>query len=160
MIFITVGSQKFQFDRLLKEIDILIEKGIITEEVFGQIGYSDYTPKNYNYKKFLNRVEFMDLMKTCNKVITHGGSGAIIGAIKQNKKIIAVPRLAIYGEHVDDHQLEIVSEFEKNGLICSIKEIDELENSICEVEELKFKDYISNTQNIINEIEEFINKID
>lgn len=29
MIFITLGSQKFQFDRLLKAIDDLIEKGVI-----------------------------------------------------------------------------------------------------------------------------------
>ena len=51
MIFITLGSQKFQFNRLLEEVDKLIEQGIITEEVFAQIGYSDYKPKNYKYNK-------------------------------------------------------------------------------------------------------------
>lgn len=34
MIFITLGSQKFQFNRLLKAIDKLIEQGKIKEEVF------------------------------------------------------------------------------------------------------------------------------
>ncbi len=47
MIFITLGSQKFQFNRLLKKIDNLIEIGVIQEEVFAQIGYSNYKPKNY-----------------------------------------------------------------------------------------------------------------
>ena len=47
MIFITLGSQKFQFNRLLIEVDKLIVDGKITEEVFAQIGYSDYKPQNY-----------------------------------------------------------------------------------------------------------------
>ena len=34
MIFITLGSQKFQFNRLLKAIDKLIADGKITDEVF------------------------------------------------------------------------------------------------------------------------------
>ena len=36
MIFITLGSQKFQFNRLLKKVDDLIESGVIKEEVFAQ----------------------------------------------------------------------------------------------------------------------------
>ena len=86
MIFVTLGSQKFQFNRLLIEIDRLIEEGKITEKVFAQTGYSDYKPKNYKFNKFLNRDEFNDIMSKCDKVITHGGTGAIIGAIKKRKK--------------------------------------------------------------------------
>ena len=53
LIFITVGSQKFQFDRLLKEIDRLVEeKQLNSEEVFAQIGYSTYEPCHYSYQKF------------------------------------------------------------------------------------------------------------
>lgn len=97
MIFITLGSQKFQFNRLLEQVDKLIEEGKITEEVFAQSGYSDYEPKNYRFKNFLDRDEFIRVMRECDKVITHGGTGAIIGAVKQGKKVIALPRLAKYG---------------------------------------------------------------
>ena len=58
MIFITLGSQKFQFNRLLQAVDELIEKGVIDDEVFAQIGYSDYEPKHFEYKQFLDREEF------------------------------------------------------------------------------------------------------
>ena len=92
MIFVTVGSQKFQFNRLLIEIDKLVEEKIIIEEVFAQIGYSDYKPKNYKYKEFLDRDEFTEIMKICDKVITHGGTGAIISAVKNDKKVIAAAR--------------------------------------------------------------------
>ena len=30
MIFVTLGSQKFQFDRLLQKLDELVERGVIT----------------------------------------------------------------------------------------------------------------------------------
>ena len=58
MIFVTLGSQKFQFNRILKEIDYLIEKNVIQEKVFAQIGASTYSPKLYEYKNFLNQNEF------------------------------------------------------------------------------------------------------
>ena len=86
MIFITLGSQKFQFNRLLKAIDKLIEQGKIKEEVFAQIGYSDYQPINYNYKQFLDRDEFASMEGRADIVITHGGTGAIIGAVKKRKE--------------------------------------------------------------------------
>lgn len=53
MILIAVGSQKFPFDRLIKEIDRLVETGVIKEPVFGQIGASTYEPLHYEYKRFL-----------------------------------------------------------------------------------------------------------
>ena len=62
MIFITLGSQKFQFNRLLKEIDRLVGEGKISEGVFAQIGYSDYKPKNYRYNEFLDREKFIEII--------------------------------------------------------------------------------------------------
>ena len=160
MIFVTVGSQKFQFNRLLKEIDVLIEDGKITKEVFAQIGYSDYKPKNYKYKEFLDRHEFIKVMNKCDKVITHGGTGAIIGAVKQGKKVIAIPRLKKFGEHVDDHQLQIVRQFEKMNFIKRIDDEKELIKVVLEIENEKFRSYKSNTIAIIDSIEKFINKVE
>lgn len=156
MIFITLGSQKFQFNRLLQMVDTLIEKGVITDEVFAQIGYSDYCPKHYEYKDFLDREEFRGWQAKCDILITHGGTGAIIGAVKQEKKVIAVPRLAKYGEHVDDHQLQIISQFGEQNLICGLNDCSELEDAIPFVKTHKFNSYVSNTQTIIDSIEKFI----
>ena len=156
MIFITLGSQKFQFNRLLIEIDDLIKNGEIIEEVFAQIGYSDYKPKNFKFKNFLNRDEFLENIEKSNIVITHGGTGAIVGAIKKKKKVIAVPRLAKFGEHVDDHQTEIVSQFKELNLIETAFNKDELIYAINTIENTEFKSYVSNTNSIIDSIIEFI----
>ena len=159
MIFVTLGSQKFQFNRLLKEIDRLVEDGKITEDVFAQIGYSDYKPKNYEYKEFLDREEFRKIMSECDKVITHGGTGAIINAVKNSKKVIAISRLAKFGEHVDNHQTQIVSQFREMKLILGIDKVEELVKAIAELRETKLTNYISNTENIISSLEEYIANI-
>ena len=58
MIFVTLGSQKFQFNRLLRKIDELIESGIIDEKVFAQTGYSDYKPVFYESEDYISREVF------------------------------------------------------------------------------------------------------
>lgn len=156
MIFITLGSQKFQFNRLLKAVDELVERGKIKEEVFAQIGYSDYQPVNYKYKKFLDRDEFASMEGKADIVITHGGTGAIIGAVKKGKKVIAVPRLAKYGEHVDDHQIQLIAQFKGQNLICGLDDATELEDGLKFVKEHEFDAYRSNTKTIIESIERFI----
>lgn len=156
MIFITLGSQKFQFNRLLKAVDALIEDKVIAEEVFAQIGYSDYLPKHYPYKQFLDREEFADMEGRCDILITHGGTGAIIGAVKKGKKVIAVPRLAKYGEHVDDHQLQLIGQFKEQNLICGLRDCSELENGLQFVKKHEFNKYEGNTSQIIKSIDMFV----
>ena len=156
MIFVTVGSQKFQFNRLLKKIDELIESGDIKEEVFAQIGVSDYTPKNYNYKDFVTQDEFKEYMDKADLIITHAGTGAIVTALKKDKKVIAIPRLSEFGEHVDDHQIQLIDEFKEMNFIEPVYKIDELKLAIKNVREKTYNKYKSNTQKILDDIELFI----
>ena len=47
MIFVTLGTQDKKFTRLLSEIDKLIDKKVISDEVIVQAGYSsDYKSNN------------------------------------------------------------------------------------------------------------------
>lgn len=154
MIFVTLGSQKFQFNRLLKAVDELQTD----EEIFAQIGYSDYKPQNYNYKDFMDREEFVAWEEKADIVITHGGTGAIIGAVKKGKKVIAVPRLAKYGEHVDDHQLQLIEQFKNLNLIYACTDGD-LQRALQIVKDTNYNKYQSNTKRIISSIDNFINSI-
>lgn len=156
MIFLTLGSQKFQFNRLLMKIDELIEKGELKTKIFAQIGYSDYEPVNFEYKKFLSQVEFQNIMEQCDLVITHGGTGAIITALKNKKKVIGVPRLSMYHEHVDDHQVQIVEEFSKTNLIESCFDVENLTNVLLKVQKKNYNQFHSNTMEIIKFLYEYI----
>ena len=158
MIFVTVGSQKFQFNRLLKKIDELIENKVITDKVFAQIGVSDYKPVNYEYVDFMTQEEFGKKIDECDLLITHAGTGVIVNAVKKGKKVIATPRLAKYGEHVDDHQIQLISQFEELNFIEPLYELDELESKLKTIKEKEYKKYVSNTDTILKSIREFINK--
>ncbi len=156
MIFVTLGSQKFQFDRLLCKIDELIENGTITEPVFAQAGYSTYAPKHFETEAFLDRDTFAATMEKANMIITHAGTGAIIGAVKKGKKTIAVPRLAKYGEHVDDHQLQIVEQFTEMDMLEPCWDTEDLKQAYLAAAEKTYTPYISNTHTIIADIEKFL----
>jgi UDP-N-acetylglucosamine transferase subunit ALG13 len=159
LIFVTVGSQKFQFNRLLQYIDDLVEKQIIQDDIFAQTGFSDYEPLHYTYKPFLDREEFHRILSDSDIIITHGGAGTIMGAIKAGKRVIAVPRLSCYDEHVDDHQEQIISELINNRIIPGVTKLEELEAAVLKCPTFPIVPYQSNTKAIINSIDQFIREI-
>ena len=106
LILVALGTQDKKFTRLLDMIDKQIEKGNINDEVIVQAGNTaNYTTKNMQVFSIIPIDEFDKLLKKCDVLITHGGVGTIMQAIKYNKKIIAIPRLKKYKEHTNDHQL-------------------------------------------------------
>ena len=136
-IFVAVGTFSTGFDRLLKEIEMLIEKRIIRKKVIAQIGSSKYTPKNYEWFRFTSKEVFWDTMKESKIVITHGGVGSITNALKFNKRTIVVPRRKEFGEVVNDHQLEITRELERQGKIIAVYDIQDLEKALKLVEKFE-----------------------
>ncbi len=159
MIFVTLGSQKFPFDRLLKKLDDMVEDGTICEPIFAQTGASTYIPQHYEAVAFLDRDTFSQNMAKADFVITHAGTGAIIGAVKAGKKVIAVPRLSKYGEHVDDHQVQIIDQFADMGILQPCYDTQDLPNAYKEAKEKDFVPYVSNTQRILTDIETYLENI-
>ncbi|MDA8442922.1 MAG: glycosyltransferase [Peptococcaceae bacterium] len=158
MIFVVLGSRMFQFDRLLKEIDNLIEKGVIKDTVFAQIGSSTYRPRNYAYKEFLDQAEFKTYIEQADIIITHAGTGSIITSLQAGKTVIAVARLKQYHEVVDDHQLEIVRKFSEMGMVIGVENVAQLETTLLKLDAQHVNQFVSNTQHIIGLIEDFIGK--
>ena len=160
MIFVTVGSQKNQFNRLLKSLDRLVASGEITDEIFAQTGYSDYEPEYYAFQRFLDHEEFERIETQAELVIAHGGTGAVMGALKKGKKVIAVPRKYELGEHNDDHQIQMVSQLAESGLILCCEDTDTLGEMIREIKSGSCRTfrsvYHSNTSGYLRDIEAFI----
>lgn len=159
MIFVCLGTQSYQFDRLTKKLDEIVGNGIIEDEVFAQIGTADYLPQNYKYKLFVDKEEFNEYQEKADIIISHGGTGALIGASKKGKNIIAVPRLAQYGEHIDDHQLQIVNVLEKEGYVRAVYNINDLEAVIINAKQNPITKRYNRESNIIQIITDFIDNL-
>ena len=153
MVLVTLGTQDKEFPRLLEEVEKLINKGIITEEVIAQIGSTNYSSDKMKLIDYLSRNEMLTFIKNAEYIITHGGVGTIIDSLNLGKKVIAVPRLKKYKEHVNDHQLEIVNEFSKLGYIL---DGSNLEQAIFKLDNFIPNKYVSNNSNFIKLIDDFI----
>ena len=156
MIFVTVGTQDVPFDRLLKAVEKQIKNGNIKEEVIVQCGKTKFKSKNMKFINFLELEEFNKLIKKANLIICHGGVGSILDGLKNNKVVIACPRLAKYKEHNNDHQLEIINKFSNDGYIIPLKDPNKLDIALEQALIFRPKKYKSNTNNMIKIIEDFI----
>ena len=156
MIFVVLGTQKFQCNRLLEQIDELISQGIIRDKVFAQKGNSDYEPKNYEYVDFVEKQQFEELIEQCDLLVTHSGVGTILSGKNHGRPVIVFPRLKKYGEHVDDHQLDIARAFGKKNLVFMCGENDNLGELIEKARDHSFDKYVSQRTKMIQIIEDYI----
>lgn len=160
MIFVTLGTQDRKFTRLLEAIQKQIDNKIITEEVIVQAGCSsDFKSKDMEIFDLIPMDEFDEYIKKCDILITHGGVGSIITGLKNKKRVIAAARLKEYGEHQNNHQLQIIENFAKEGYIISLDDFDKLDNIIKDIKKFKPKEYKSNTDKFIKLIEKEIDNI-
>ena len=157
MILVTLGTQDKEFKRLLDNIEDAIENDIIKEEVVVQAGSTKYDSKNMKIFDVIPMNEFDKLMKKCDILITHGGVGSIITGLKNNKKIIAMARLKIYKESANDHQLQIIDNFSKEGYLLKLDN-NNLAEVLNEAKHFKPQKFISNTDNMIKLISDYISK--
>ncbi|MCB9734532.1 MAG: hypothetical protein H6745_18255 [Deltaproteobacteria bacterium] len=56
----------------------------------------------------VRREALLEKLAAADVVVTHAGSGAVRDALVLGHCPVVVPRLARFGEHVNDHQLELV----------------------------------------------------
>ena len=159
MILVTLGTQNNSFHRLLEEVQKNIDNGKIKEEVVVQSGYTKFNSPNMKILDEVPQDEFAKLVDKADVIITHGGVGSIITAITKGKKVIAVPRLGKYNEHVNDHQTQIVERFAKEKYILELKDFSKLGKMIEKSKSFKPKKIVSNTQNLIEHLEDYIDNL-
>lgn len=111
---VTVGTQEgYGFDRLY---DALVPLLADCDEVLWQTGTQDVTRWGIEGRARVPHDELVAAVREADVVVAHSGTGSAISAFEQGKAPVLVPRLARFGEHVDDHQLQIAAEFDGRGL--------------------------------------------
>lgn len=152
MILVTLGTQKQQFTRLLDAI----ENSNIEDNIIVQAGHTKYESKKMKILDFVTYDDMEELVDKADYIITHGGTGSIVEPLKKCKKVIACARLEKYGEHVDNHQIELVSIFSEEGYILQLEEDGNLDNVMEKAKSFEPNKYKSNTENFILKLKETI----
>ena len=149
MILVTLGTQKQKFYRLLEAVDNLKTD----EEIIVQAGgSSDYKSDKMKIFDFISYDEMGKYIDEADLIITHGGTGSIIMPLQKGKKVIAAPRLEKYGEHINDHQKEIVNVFSDEKHILAFNDGDDLQKIYEKSKKFKPIPYKSNTKNFIKKL--------
>ena len=159
MILVLLGTQHNEFTRLLQEIDECIKSTKIDEEVIVQAGFTKYESKKMRIFDMIPKLDLDEFVERADLVITHGGVGSIIMALNKNKKVIAVPRLHEYGEHVNDHQRQIIKVFSEKGYLIGLQNVEDMPEALKDIKTFVPKKYENNNHEMLNYIENFIANI-
>ncbi len=114
VIFVTLGTHEQPFDRALDLVATLARR----DRVLVQHGATPPRAglSGVEWTEYLDWEPLSACMRDAEVVITHAGVGSAVTALRAGKKPVLVPRLARYGEHVDDHQLELAERLAEFGL--------------------------------------------
>ncbi len=159
MIFVLLGTFHIEFKRPLTELQKLCEDGKLSEEIIVQSGHTKFSSPYFKMKPFLAPNDLDDLYSKARIIITHAGTGSIIKGLKKGKKVIAIARLKKNGEHIDDHQLEILNEFVSSKYILPWNEGDSIEKLLEDVDDFIPEAYISRKMQIETFLKNYIDSL-
>jgi len=136
LIFVTIGTHEQPFNRLIQEVDGLVESGLIKERVFIQRGIKSMIPRNCGSAELIPYQEMVEKIKNARIVITHGGPSSILQSLTFGKTPIVVPRQSRFREHVDDHQVHFTKRLEAQKKVIAVYDIEILLEKIEHYEEI------------------------
>ena len=153
MILVTLGTQDKPFKRLIETVEKQVELGNIKDEVIVQSGCTKYKSDKMRVVNYIPMKDFSKLMKEADFLITHAGVASIIEGLKAGKKIIAVARKSEYGEHVNNHQEQILENFGEKGFIIPLYEMDKMNEALKKVKDFQVKEFKGNNEIFLNELQ-------
>ena len=123
VIFVTLGTHDFPFDRLLRALDRLPGD----EELVVQTRAPGVRPAGARRgSTTLPYDELAEDIRRARVVVCHAGVGSVLTALANGKRPVVVPRLARFGEAVDDHQLAFARRLGEAGAVTLVEDVDAL----------------------------------
>jgi len=121
-IFVALGTIKgFTFTRAIDLVLSIVEDSDEINWQIGNAGYSDISSLPGTVHRDLERDHFHGLIKNADIVICHGGNGIIGESLAAGKIPVVIPRRKSFGEHIDDHQVELIEYLSGKDLVINLE---------------------------------------
>lgn len=115
---VTLGTYKgTPYTRIVRRLLEILPPEV---EVLWQTGATDVTELGIEGVFALPEKELSVAMREADVVITHAGVGTALAALEVGKCPVMAPRLAVHGEAVDDHQVQIADQLSQRGLAVTV----------------------------------------
>ena len=149
-IFVTVGTRIEPFIRLLKGVEDMVKKGSIKEKVVMQTGHTKFRSDHVEIFDFCTPQQIDDLILNARYVITQESAGIGAQCLKYRTKFLVMPRDYQYGElpTKNDMKEDLHYKLEELGYTKVVRNTDELEKAILNIEDLKVGFNFDNSQAI------------
>jgi UDP-N-acetylglucosamine transferase subunit ALG13 len=156
MIFVTVGTE-LPFNRMVRVLDAWAQ-ATGRNDVFAQIGETDWQPTHIAWSKFLQPPEFARRFAEADVVVAHAGMGTILSALQWEKPVLVMPRRASLGEQRNEHQLATASHLSELGKINVAMDETELRAKLDDLGKLRPREKIGAyaSDSLIVALREFI----
>ena len=151
-LFVPLGTQKFPFGRIITALNSLVKSGKFKpDEIVMQSTLYPAEPV-FTHIGLIPNEEFNLYMQKAEVIVTHSGVNSIISSMELGKPLVICPRLLKYGEHVDNHQMEIATLMRKKYDVLICTEMNELPQLIEQAKTHKYRQWISHREELLNTI--------
>ena len=131
MILVTVGTHPQPFTRLIDAVAKAVDDENL--KVIAQVGTASAGEYPFETFDYAPQEKLTQLMKASEMVITHGGPGSAIAALRLGKPTIVVPRRHQFGEHVDDHQVDFARFLNRKFGVATVLDVSTIGQEISNV---------------------------
>lgn len=156
MIYVTLGTMFMDFARLVRQMDTIAAR--TGEEVIMQTGLATTLPRHAKHFDFKPHEELLEIQSRARLVVGHAGIGVTMDALRVKKPLLLVPRLKRFGEHMNDHQVEIARAVEKRGWGRMVLDIEELPD-LCAEPPLPATHYVPDNERLITFVRGFVQQV-
>jgi len=125
VIFVTLGTHHDPFPRLIEGLQQLDG-----DELVVQHGHSPAPIHAAETADFLSFEQLLERIRLSDAVVTHAGVGSILTCLRLGRIPLVVPRQSRFGEHVDDHQVELTRALADDGKVIPVWDVAELPDLI------------------------------
>lgn len=155
-LFVPLGTQKFPFERIIVALNSLVDRGEYKpDDIIMQSALYPVKPKFIALGLIPNE-EFNRYMVEAETIVTHSGVNSIISCMNIGKPLVICPRLHEYGEHVDNHQMEIAELMRTKYDVLVCTDMNDLSEMIEKAKTHKYKSWVSHRQELMNAISRLI----
>jgi UDP-N-acetylglucosamine transferase subunit ALG13 len=126
-IVVSLGTYRgYPFTRLVRRLLAILPRAT---QVLWQTGDTDISEFGIDGHYAIPESELTEAMREADVVVAHAGVGTAVAAFEVGKCPLLVPRRFSFGEHVDDHQIQIAEELASRSLVVTVDADDvELEH--------------------------------
>lgn len=151
-LFVPLGTQKFPFGRIITALNELVKQGNYKpEEIIMQSALYPVKP-DFTAFGLIPNEDFNRYMKEAEVIVMHSGVNSIISCMKLGKPLVICPRLHEYGEHVDNHQIEIATLMHDKYDVLVCTDMKDLLKLIEQAKTHKYKPWVSHREELLEAI--------